>query len=278
MISAQALIDKFQFAIDNHWGYIWGTAGVEWTAAKQAAATREMTVKYGKQWIGHTVADCSGLFAWAFRQLGGSIYHGSNTIYRSYCSNKGKLSGGRRADGQELIPGTAVFTGTENEHGHIGLYIGRNTVIEAASTQKGVITSDVSNKKWTYWGELKDVWYGDTPAPVTKPTLRRGSKGEYVTLAQTELIQKGYDCGTFGADGEFGAATEKAVIAFQKDHTDETGKPLTPDGVIGQKTWWALDQTESKTTYTVTIPHLSNSQADALMRQYPGSTKTEERG
>jgi len=96
--------------------------------------------------------------------------------------------------------------------------------------------------------------------------------GEYVTLAQTQLIQKGYDCGTYGADGQFGTATEQAVRSFQHDHG------LTVDGVIGQKTWAALDAAEPVVKYTVTIPHLSKSQADALCSQYPGSIMTEERG
>ena len=86
------------------------------------------------------------------------------------------------------------------------------------------------------------------------------------------LINKGYSCGSFGADGQFGAATEKAVVQFQKDHN------LTADGIIGAKTWAALDSTEPATKYTVTIPHLSTSQAEALLRQYPDATKTEERG
>ena len=60
-------------------------------------------------------------------------------------------------------------------------------------------------------------------------------------------------------------------------HTDQDGNPLTVDGVIGQKTWWALDETET-TLYTVTVPHLTKSQADALTKQYPGSSETEERG
>ena len=36
--------------------------------------------------------DCSGLFVKCFRDQGASIYHGSNTIYRKYCSEKGKLT------------------------------------------------------------------------------------------------------------------------------------------------------------------------------------------
>ena len=134
VISTAALIEKFQYALDNDWGYIYGAAGETWTAAKQKAATRETTVKYGSQWIGHKVADCSGLFYWAFKQLGGYMYHGSNTMYKSYCTSKGKLNKNGRTDGQPLKPGTAVFTGNESNHGHVGLYIGNDTVIEASGT------------------------------------------------------------------------------------------------------------------------------------------------
>lgn len=279
MIRPADLIAKFEYAVANHWGYIYGTRGLfEWTAARQKAATREMTVKYGSRWIGHMVADCSGLFWWAFHELGGYMYHGSNTMYNKYCTAKGKLTKGKRADGKTLLPGTAVFTGTDANHGHVGLFIG-DCVIEAKGTQAGVVKSKITDSRWTYWGELKGVDYADpTPAPTPeptpgqKPTLRRGDKGEYVTLAQTELINKGYSCGSFGADGQFGAATEAAVRNFQKDHS------LTVDGVIGSKTWAALDNNEPSAKYTVTIPHLSKSQAEALTRQYPDSTIIEERG
>ena len=168
MISTNDLIAKFQYAIDNQWGYIYGTAGEPWTAVKQKAATREMTVKYGKQWIGHYVADCSGLFNWAFKQLGGYMYHGSDTMYRKYCTSKGNLSNGNRTDGLTLIPGTAVFVWKEadQKYGHVGLYIGNGKVIEAKGTQAGVVYSNVTDKKWSNWGELKGVDYGAEPTPT----------------------------------------------------------------------------------------------------------------
>lgn len=270
MIQAQALVEKFHYALESGWGYIWGAAGTKWTAAKQKAATREQTIKYGKKWIGHMVADCSGLFKWAFKQLGGDIYHGSNTMYRKYCSAKGRLSGGQRTDGLELQPGTAVFTGTESDHGHVGLYVGSGKVIEAKGTQSGVIMSSVSEKKWTYWGELKDVEYGEPRPDAGKPTLRKGDKGQYVTLLQTQLANRGYDLGKYGVDGDFGSATEKAVKAFQQD------SGLMVDGVVGKSTWEAFEQSTS--TYTVVIPGVSKSVAADLVSQYTGATMTEELG
>ena len=169
MIATSDLIAKFKHALGNKWGYIWGTAGDKWTQAKQNAATREQTVKYGQQWVGHYVADCSGLFSWAFKQLGGYMYHGSDTMFRKYTTASGTLSAGKRTDGQELLPGTAVFVWkpADQKYGHVGLYVGDGWVIEASSTQTGVIKSKASNKKWTHWGELKDVNYGGDD-PVLK--------------------------------------------------------------------------------------------------------------
>lgn len=165
MIKASDLIDKFRYALDNSWGYIWGKWGQIWTEKDQANASREMTVKYGSRWIGHHVADCSGLFRWAYDQFGLAIAHGSNLIYDGHCKSKGKLSGGRRTDGQELLPGTAVFTGDVNDRGHIGLYIGGGEVIEAKGTQAGVVKSKVTESRWTWWGELKAVEYTKEPEP-----------------------------------------------------------------------------------------------------------------
>ena len=165
VISPNDLIAKFQYALDESWGYIFGTAGKKWTAADQAKATREMTVKYGAKWVGHYVADCSGLFTWAFAQLGGFMYHGSNTMFKKYTTANGTLSGGKRTDGQGLKPGTAVFTGTEGDHGHVGLFIGDGYVIEAKGTKAGVVKSKITDKRWTYWGELTGVNYNNEPIP-----------------------------------------------------------------------------------------------------------------
>ena len=165
MIQTKDLIALFQKALNEKWGYIWGTSGETWTKAKQEAATREMTIKYGSKWIGKRVSDCSGLFYWAFKQLGGYMYHGSNTMYKQYCTDHGKLIDGKKENGEELKPGTAVFmwNSTNNWH-HVGLYIGDGKVIEAKGTYYGVVSSNVEN--WHYWGELKDVDYDGTHQPV----------------------------------------------------------------------------------------------------------------
>ena len=251
MITTQALIRLFRQALSEQWGYIWGTAGEQWTAAKQKKLEkttdpdRAQGREYGSKWIGHTVADCSGLFSWAFRQLGGYMYHGSDTMYRKYCVSKGELRRGKRTDCATLKPGTAVFVWNGSKYSHVGLYVGEGTVIEAMSTLKGVTTTKVTATKWTHWGELQGVDYKNADYAVpenceqilsSRPALRKGSKGTAVTELQAMLDKLGYDLGPCGADGDFGKCTEAAVKRFQQD------RGLAADGICGPKTWGELEK------------------------------------
>ena len=59
------------------------------------------------------------------------------------------------------------------------------------------------------------------------PELKNGSQGRAVKVLQVML-------GGLTVDGDFGAKTKAAVIAFQKKNG------LTPDGVVGNQTWAKL--------------------------------------
>ena len=195
-VSTVDLIAKFQYALDNNWGYIINKWHTMWTESLQEGVVRDMKNKYGTnwrdnanakkdtyyqaayygaKWIGHWVTDCSGLFYWAFKELGGYMYHGSNTMWNKYCASQGKLSKGKRTDGRELKPGTAVFVlKNGSDRSHVGLYVGNDNVIEASGTQSGVIITKITNSKWCEWGELKGVDYGanpETPVPAPEPVV-----------------------------------------------------------------------------------------------------------
>lgn len=64
-------------------------------------------------------------------------------------------------------------------------------------------------------------------APPGRPTLRRGATGDLVKRIQAKL----------GVEqvGNFGPKTEAAVRVFQRAHGQ------VPDGIVGPKTWAALD-------------------------------------
>ena len=123
--------------------------------------------------------DCSGLFVKIYRDQGSSIYHGSNTIYRKYCGEKGELK-----NANQLVPGMAVFKWNPNtpskyddglgDFQHIGLVVSVNPLrIIHASSAAGCVTTDTKIGKWKYWGKLKDVDYSGSvvpdPEPIPKP-------------------------------------------------------------------------------------------------------------
>lgn len=82
------------------------------------------------------------------------------------------------------------------------------------------------------------------PKPPTKPApspaypafpgvTKLGSRGAAVRSVQARLLARGWR--SIGSvDGVFGPQTDKVVRAFQKE------KRLTPDGVVGPRTWDAL--------------------------------------
>lgn len=64
-----------------------------------------------------------------------------------------------------------------------------------------------------------------------QPLLRLGSASPAVVTLQQQLNAAG---AALAADGQFGPATQRAVVAFQK------AAGLAPDGIVGPKTWGRL--------------------------------------
>ena len=87
-----------------------------------------------------------------------------------------------------------------------------------------------------------------TTQTTTRPTLKKGASGSDVEYLQQSLIKLGYSCGSWGADGDFGNDTLKAVKKFQSDHN------IAADGVVGASTWQAL--TEALTASTPAVDEI----------------------
>ena len=66
-------------------------------------------------------------------------------------------------------------------------------------------------------------------------TYRQGSTGAQVRTIQDKLKRWGYYDGA--VDGIFGSGTRQAVVAFQNEMR------LSPDGIVGPRTWNALYDT-----------------------------------
>ena len=64
--------------------------------------------------------------------------------------------------------------------------------------------------------------------------LSKGMDGNDVKTLQAALIANGFSCGTAGADGDFGSATDAALRKFQSKYS------LGVDGIAGNATWSKL--------------------------------------
>jgi N-acetylmuramoyl-L-alanine amidase len=75
----------------------------------------------------------------------------------------------------------------------------------------------------------------DVPVPVVKGIsvdlpLNIGDEGEFVREVQQDLIKAGFSLPIYGADGIYGAETQRAVMRFQKKYG------LLVDGLVGPQT------------------------------------------
>lgn len=218
-----------------------------------------------KYYPGGTVRcyDCRGFTRWVLSRVGISLQGAGATSQWNDAGNwafKGTID--------QYTGGVAVFFQRDakkaNVMAHTGFLID-GQIIHCSGTVK----REALYKKITHFAIPNGLEGGYTPVP-TKPTLRKGSRGEYVTLLQTQLIQQGYSVGSTGADGIFGSDTLYAVKKFQLDHG------LQMDGIVGSATWAALDSHEPVKLYTVHIPGQAKYVADALIKQYDGAWMTED--
>ncbi len=94
----------------------------------------------------------------------------------------------------------------------------------------------------------------DPSAPTAEPLIRSGFTGESVSQLQTRLQDLGYYTGT--VDGQFGPATNAAVVLFQEQNG------LTPDGVVGESTRLALYSDSARRITLTPVPAASPTPAD----------------
>ena len=183
MIKASALINLFQRMLDERWAY-------------ELGAAREGCV------------DCSGAFVWAYKQLGATIEHGSNSIAH--------LRVGEYVPIEEAKPGYAVFKlrpWREDDSGnrwfdqqpgdcyHIGLMGRDGRVLNAQSTKTGFVASPAS-QNWAFAAPLKAVSYSDDEeggeTMYGNATVKTQKAGSYVNLREgastrAAVIGKVYD-------------------------------------------------------------------------------------
>lgn len=229
--------------------YVWGGQGQKATNAlidkletnvankKTAKALLKKRVKAGYTNI--KAFDCSGLVAKAMDDTG-IMKKGFDTtadgLKKHYVKSLKRW---------ELKPGDLVFrVNSAGKAYHVGVVADWSlNVIEARGRAYGVVKRGLNASGKGYWNaygrpkklraeiEAADECLGITR--LLKLKLIR-MRGDDVKAVQRALINRGFSCGSDGADGIFGKMTDLAVRAFQ------TGNKLKVDGVVGKDTITAL--------------------------------------
>lgn len=226
--------------------------------------------------------DCRGFTDWCMKQVGIDLIGEGATSQWNTASNwsaKGEVKDGIPADTLVCL----FYPDKKNpkKMAHTGLGLNGETV-ECSS---GVEYHEKMAKKWTHWAVPNGISQAAVPPtptpptptpdpqPATRPTIRKGNRNVYVKEMQTMLDRLGYSLGICGVDGDFGAATEKALKEFQRDHQ------LDQDGVCGPKSWAALQEAMDKLkekpdpvkTYSVIISGLDMEKAQEIAGNYPNA-------
>lgn len=115
----------------------------------------------------------------------------------------------------------------------VKLYSGRVDGAFGAKTKEAVIKfQGIHNlTKDGIVGKVTAIALHDQAWGISQPVIKEGSTGDAVS--QFQGMYNSY-FGNITVDGVFGAKTKAEVIKFQKS------RGLTPDGVVGAKTWISL--------------------------------------
>lgn len=177
--------------------------------------------------------DCSSLVISVFRKAGVPLS----------CTYTGNMRGDMLRCGFEDVTGSVdLGTGAGLERGdvllnhvhHTALYIGGGQLVQASINEYGTTTGGQTgdqtgreiytrgyyNYPWDcvlrYTEEEQETERAAEYAAVELPVLQRGDTGEAVRAMQVLLRGRGFGVGWYGADGEFGAATEEGLRVFRE--------------------------------------------------------------
>lgn len=252
---AKLSINAFVAWLVSRWkagdGYIMGARGQDpkkwaktsWWFTQYSGAQRKKALQWREE--SEQVHDCQGMVEGYINQLTGSnIDVRARNNYATWCDPKGTGV----IPPQYRVPGAAVFKAGGGAIHHVGYLVepvdpgkpqGDWYVIEAKGVMHGVVrTRLLADKAWDRWGLMTKYFDYDAAKPVVYEfgdrALKRGMIGDDVRAMQGSLIDLGYNLGKWGADGDFGIATEKAVIQYQKDNR------LPADGIVDDDDFTAI--------------------------------------
>lgn len=227
-------------------GYIMGATGQDpkkWSTGSwwftQYSGSQKTKALYWREHAAR-VWDCNGLAEGIYKDFSGvDINTKARYNYSGWCSPKGTglIPASQRREGAAVFWGNTAATITHVAYLDAPVESNNPTgdwwIIEARGVMYGVVRTKLSSRKPNFWGLMTKYFdYSDTEIDYVEPSLgerilKKGMEGSDVKTMQENLITLGYDCGKWGADGEFGSDTEAALKAFQE------AKSLEVDGEYG---------------------------------------------
>ena len=216
--------------------------------------------KYG-QWYEENVAKvagfsradwCNMFLTWVFYKAGAM----DNQVYPStspqgsacpYCLSWFEKKGCRTGADDMPQAGDIVFYRWNANTSYID-HIGLVEKVEGSSANTAKMTVIEGNKNNSVSRRTIAYRASEVIATVRPPykaenisetvsapfEMSQGSKGDAVKILQMALLMHGYNVGSDGMDGIFGAQTTTAVKKFQQDTA------IQADGIVGTATWKKL--------------------------------------
>lgn len=249
-------VAELEAALKRKDGYIMGAKGQNpkkwaknswWFTQYDDSSTQKKKALYWRE-NAERVWDCNGLPEGIYEDWSGvNINTKARYNYSGWCGTKGT----GMIPAKYRQPGAAVFWGkTAAKITHVAyLYKPVNPakpagdwyIIEARGVNYGVVKTKLLSRKPNYWGLMTKYFdhtnsedYVPAEPELGERLLKNGMEGADVKELQEALIKLGYDLGRWGADGDFGDATEMALEKFQRDND------LEADGEYGPKSHAAM--------------------------------------
>lgn len=218
---------------------------------------------YRKHSNGKYYSDCSSSISYAYKEAGFSF--GILNTVGMYNSSKlvdvpVVIKNGIIQNPEVLRPGDMLlFAGTDSSRAYAG-YVGHVEMVAKIGSTTTIYGhgsgtprktemnaycksrySKKTNTKLGHKGLIRVRRFILDDGETLEKCLYKGCVGADVTALQEMLVKLGYDLGDYGAkkngvDGDYGSATEKAVIAFQQKYE------INATGIANEETLKKLDE------------------------------------
>lgn len=184
--------------------------------------------------------DCAEFASWLVYQVSGRLYGCANNA--GHPASADAYSGFWARDAEKIgkkisiadaakTPGAALLrVAGVDIIGHVAISNGYGKTVEAHSTKFGVITAEISHRRWDFGVLVPWIEYFQIEQPL--PPIKKPAKVYRWTkpMMQGDKIKEIQRALGIEADGFFGSKTFNAVRMFQKSES------LVADGEVGPQT------------------------------------------